>query len=365
MKKVDKLLINSENTNLDFTGERYVPRYELDEITIEHTQRYCFASELVKGKVVLDAACGEGYGSHILKQNASEVYSIDLDQEVIDNANKKYTKDNIKFKAASIEKLPFEDNIFDVVVSFETIEHVGKEIQEAFLKEISRVLKKDGILIISTPNKLIYTDRVLGENIYHKKEFYRQEFLDFLCGYFRYTRLFNQYFKLGYFLDEENTKRQVEFNSINSDESRYYVAICSNNDINLDFPEVEPVFNNDMYFDLNKNCNSLNRDMVKVNNDFKDFRDESREYITHLENDIRLLNSEILKRDELLKDKKSILDIKSKELIKVENILDDKENYINKLELNIKQLSEKNLELQEQVQHPIKNIIRKIYFGKK
>ena len=129
----DLFVKDVEKTN--FTGERYIPEEKLDEITIEHTQRYLFAEHFIEDKVVLDAACGEGYGSHILKQKAKEVYAVDVDKEAINKAKIKYKNDNIHFLESSIASLPYSDSMFDTIVSFETIEHVDTEAQEAFLKE--------------------------------------------------------------------------------------------------------------------------------------------------------------------------------------------------------------------------------------
>ena len=98
---------------------------------------------------------------------------------------KKYGNHNLKYVSGSVEKLPFENEQFDIVISFETIEHVKESVQKSFLNEIKRVLKKDGMLIMSTPNKAIYTDLVNGKNRYHIKEFYAQEYIDFIKSYFK------------------------------------------------------------------------------------------------------------------------------------------------------------------------------------
>ena len=109
---------------MDFTGERFIPNRGLDnELEIEHFQRYKAVCNLVKGKIVLDAACGEGYGSHILSQVAKQTFGVDISQETIDHATNQYKSDTLSFINASICKLPFEDKSIDIVVSFETIEH--------------------------------------------------------------------------------------------------------------------------------------------------------------------------------------------------------------------------------------------------
>ena len=138
-----------------FTGERFVPGIDDDEITIEHFQRYKTVLDLVKNKVVLDAACGEGYGSSIIGTVANQVIGIDLNGEAIDRATANYGNDKVSFLTASVAELPIESNSIDVVVSFETIEHVPEEVQIEFIKEVRRVLKEDGLFIISSPNRAI------------------------------------------------------------------------------------------------------------------------------------------------------------------------------------------------------------------
>ena len=83
-----------------------------------------------KREKVLDAACGEGYGSSLLAEEAEEVTGLDIDKEAVENANHKYGNKKLSYLKGSIEELPFEDHTLDVVVSFETIEHVGEEIQK-------------------------------------------------------------------------------------------------------------------------------------------------------------------------------------------------------------------------------------------
>lgn len=167
----------NEDKPLEFTGERFTPEC-VREIWYEHYHRYAFAKNLVKGKKVLDAACGEGYGSHLLSKYASKVTGLDIDKQSIEHANNKYKTSNLSFVEGSCSQLPFADGSFDVVVSFETLEHL--EQQAEMLEEFKRVLTKDGILIISTPDKQHYSDATGFVNEYHVKELYKQEFKDLL-----------------------------------------------------------------------------------------------------------------------------------------------------------------------------------------
>ena len=133
---------------MDFTGERFVPLPKLldDEIYFEHLHRYYAASQLVKDKVVLDIACGEGYGTAILAKTAASVIGVDIDAESIAHATKTYQDAHIRFLQGAADLIPLDDDSVDVVVSYETIEHLDEQTQETFLKEISRVLKSTGTL---------------------------------------------------------------------------------------------------------------------------------------------------------------------------------------------------------------------------
>ncbi|MEC0227944.1 glycosyltransferase [Paenibacillus alba] len=216
---------------MEFTGERFVPHLTEEQIRVEHLQRYLSVQEIVKGKVVLDAACGEGYGSSILSETAASVTGIDISEQTIEHASKTYTNNNLTFLVASIERLPIEEHSVDVVVSFETIEHVNESLQKSFLNEIKRVLKPDGILIISTPNKLVYSDLRDYKNPYHIKEFYKDEYNDFLKGYFEEVEIFHQKNEVASVITQfsnDGSVRQIKLEKERPDfEGTYFLAICS------------------------------------------------------------------------------------------------------------------------------------------
>ena len=135
-----------------------------------HLGRYALARSVVRGRRVLDAACGEGYGSTLLKKwGAAFVDAIDIDAETIDKANTLFGQDGVRFQRHTCEELPFEDQSFDVVCSFETIEHIDHP--EAFLREIKRVLKPGGVAIISCPNDPYYSQHGIPDNIFHKRKY--------------------------------------------------------------------------------------------------------------------------------------------------------------------------------------------------
>src|SRR5436305_312502 len=109
---------------VEFTGERFVPGTE-GEIAYEHWHRYFFARRFVAGRRVLDAACGEGYGSALLSEVASDVVGVDIDAATVAHARANYAgRGNLRFVAGTLIALPLPQASVDAVVSFETLEHL-------------------------------------------------------------------------------------------------------------------------------------------------------------------------------------------------------------------------------------------------
>ncbi len=173
----------------DFTGERLEPHI-LNENTVKHLHRYAIASQYIKDKIILDIASGEGYGSNLMSMKAAFVYGVDIDADTIKDAQQKYSKKNIKFIEGSTSSIPLETNSVDVVVSFETLEHHNEH--DEMFKEIKRVLRKDGTLIISTPDKHYYSDMRSYNNPYHIKELYKNEFVDLVSEFFSEKQILDQ-----------------------------------------------------------------------------------------------------------------------------------------------------------------------------
>ena len=209
--------------------ERFVPDETYGYSEREHRQRYMFSLPLVKDKVVLDAACGEGYGSYMIAQTAKKVVGLDISSESIALASEKYNLDNLSFIEGDIAQLPYSDGCFDIVVSFETIEHVAEGIQTAFLKEIRRVLKSNGVLVISTPNKKS-TDECNIENKYHIREFYKDEFAEFIGSEFSNVEFYSQYYGDALILhkhDEVNVPIELDRTKNSIINERYMIAVAS------------------------------------------------------------------------------------------------------------------------------------------
>jgi SAM-dependent methyltransferase len=175
---------------LPFTGERFTPEC-VREIAYEHWHRYAFAHALAKGKRVLDAACGEGYGSALLAQVAAQVTSVDIDAASIAHAKARYgARSNLQFLQANVTALDdLPARSFDLIVSFETLEHLAA--QESLLDGFARLLADDGVLLVSTPDKRNYNAG--GEtNLFHVRELERDEFEAMLAARFPARRLYAQ-----------------------------------------------------------------------------------------------------------------------------------------------------------------------------
>ncbi len=174
---------------LEFTGERFTPEC-VREIFYEHWHRYAWAAGLVDGLDVLDCACGEGYGANLLAETAASVCGVDLDQQTIAHAQQRYRAPGLGFECASALNLPFDDDHFDAVVSFETLEHLTKHDQ--LLGEFRRVLRPEGFLVLSSPDRKTYSDDTGFKNEFHLRELYRDELEQLLSRHFPNYRLFGQ-----------------------------------------------------------------------------------------------------------------------------------------------------------------------------
>lgn len=177
---------------MDFTGERFIPGAAPWDTEIEHLSRYLACVRIAGGLSVLDAACGAGYGTAMLGEVVASVSGIDIDAEAVDYARAHYGAENVSFSVASIAKLPFADDCFDLVTSFETFEHVDWDTQDCFLKEVRRVLKPEGVLVVSTPEKRQATDLTGCVNEFHVCEVYEDEFLSKISAHFANVDLYFQ-----------------------------------------------------------------------------------------------------------------------------------------------------------------------------
>lgn len=221
---------------MKFTGERFVPT-EQGEIRLEHYHRYAVALGLVADKDVLDVACGEGYGSSLLANVARSVVGVDVSAEAIAHARNVYREQgNLTLLEGRAERLDFADASFDVVVSFETIEHLAE--QAEMVAEISRVLRPHGILVISSPNRPIYSESREYRNEFHVKELDFGELDELLKAWFRRVSYFGQRLAIASVIQPLDEERS-QFQAWNDDglslkpgaapvvDPVYFVAVCA------------------------------------------------------------------------------------------------------------------------------------------
>lgn len=176
MNNIKNELKSNRNERLMPDGEYTFMSYQ------EHINRYIFASKFVKNKIVLDIACGSGYGSNYLVTYAKRVIGGDIFKDALIKGKANSEKE-LEFICLDATNIPFSDNSFDIIVSFETIEHIKN--YKKFLCECRRILKNGGIFICSTPNKEIVSPGINGTSSpFHVKEFYSDEFYKLLGEYF-------------------------------------------------------------------------------------------------------------------------------------------------------------------------------------
>ncbi len=164
---MDKLKFN--NSFLYKTGERIMPGAVSKSVLSEHYSRYYFALKYSLRGRVLNIASGCGYGSEVLKTKNNEIYNGDISENLVAYGNNRYGSYDNQFLKVDAEKMDFPEKFFDTVVSFETFEHIKNYKQ--FVKGIARVVKKGGMVVVSTPNKLITSPHSqVPPNPFHYKE---------------------------------------------------------------------------------------------------------------------------------------------------------------------------------------------------
>ena len=158
-------------------------KYSANEASI-HLCRYNIAKQYCKNKTILDISCGEGYGTKLLKDwGAKRVIGLDISKESIKKARENFEEKNVEYIVHDAINLDcFQDNTFDMVVSFETIEHLSDP--KKFLKEIKRVATESAVFIITCPNDYLYYPQKNEHNPYHLKKYKFEDFKNILRGVF-------------------------------------------------------------------------------------------------------------------------------------------------------------------------------------
>jgi SAM-dependent methyltransferase len=160
---------NGERVNPDFPSENFS----------NHKKVYLFFSQLASNKIVLDVGCGTGYGTAILAEHAAQVIGIDNSKSAIRFAKRRYPK--VDFRQMNAQQLRFPDGFFDLIFSSENFEHLPD--QASHLRELRRVLKKDGLCFIATPNPEAFAGN--KQNPFHSKENTYQELIELFRPVFK------------------------------------------------------------------------------------------------------------------------------------------------------------------------------------
>lgn len=179
---------------MENTRERALPGDQMQPIEdhlvyLKHVALYEFAKKLSsQPQRILDLGCGEGYGAQILASAARMVVAADYSSETVLHAARKYAGENLVFVVCDAQRLPFRPDVFDMVVSFEVIEHLASV--SRYLEEVRRVLTQTGLCLLSTPNRLL---RLLPFqkpwNRFHLREYDFKGFAKALEEQFRQVRV--------------------------------------------------------------------------------------------------------------------------------------------------------------------------------
>jgi 2-polyprenyl-3-methyl-5-hydroxy-6-metoxy-1,4-benzoquinol methylase len=176
---------------LEHTGERFLPGITgTTEISYDHIARYRFAEQYIKGKKTIDLGSGVGYGTYSLSKFAEDVLGVDISEEAVAYAACCYEAPNLSYQVGDVTNTPYPNESFEAAISFEVIEHLERP--EALVEEALRLLKEDGIFVVSTPDKQTYSNDRNYVNPHHLKEMYPLEFRKILKQYFRHVQIYRQ-----------------------------------------------------------------------------------------------------------------------------------------------------------------------------
>ena len=227
-----KVSLASPSEKIEFDGERCTP-WVTTQILAAHLHRYFSVLDLIRGKRVLDISCGEGYGAALMhREGAGLVTGADIDSGIIERARRVYGTEGLAFEVADARSpLPFEDDAFDVVVSFETIEHIAEH--AAFIGELGRVLAPKGVLVISTPDAALSPPDL--PNPFHAKELTENDFLALLTRHFAHVTPYRQGYLHGSVVTGPGETHQswkrtgfLDYAADSDTQRRYILAVATN-----------------------------------------------------------------------------------------------------------------------------------------
>ena len=334
---------------MQFTGERFIPT-EQGRIRLEHYHRYAMVLNIVAEKDVLDLACGEGYGSSLIANVARSVTGADISDEAIQHASETYKKSNLKFRQGNATTLDFPDASFDVVVSFETIEHLAE--QAKMIAEIRRVLRPDGALVISSPNRPVYSEESGEHNEFHIKELDFNEFDDLLKAQFPYVRYYGQRLLMGSVIQSFNggqsTYRVWHDDGANLipqsgtlHDPIYFIAIAGANDSFL--PGIDPsiIYPDDLdlvkhYVGFAKWAQDLNATVV-----------EKDKFITNLGHEIQTRDRQIINLSQIITVRDQLTAKRDEQIINLNHSLVERDKQIINLNQSVAKLDAQIISLSQ------------------
>lgn len=172
---------------LAYSGERIIPGTAPFHAYWMHARRYGFAAKRCRGKRVLDAGCGSGYGTRILGREAAECLGVDSDPESVRLAGSLFAAPRVGFAVEDVTRLAtIADNAFEGVVALEVLEHLPIESVPAFMGAVRRVLVPEGVFVVSVANRA-HQER--EENPFHRSEMLYDEFKELLEAWFPAARI--------------------------------------------------------------------------------------------------------------------------------------------------------------------------------
>ncbi len=195
----------------------------------QHLARYAWAADYCRGARVADAACGIGYGSRLLmRQGARAVDGYDVSADAIAQARAGGEDPGVAFAIADATHLPVADGEYDVLVSFETIEHI--EDDERYLAEASRVLQPGGLFLCSTPNRdVIDAGKTIEQrpfNPFHVREYNEAELESRLVRHFSSVELLGQTrFESGYVQTLGRVGRRFPWTAVRLHQARKVLTV--------------------------------------------------------------------------------------------------------------------------------------------
>ncbi len=235
-----------------FMHERYVPGTWSKITEYEHIPRYIFAREFADGMQMLDFGCGTGYGAALLAEVAESVLGVDIDESALQWARDSHRFSNLRFEGRSDLGAGLPDHSFDLITCFEMIEHVDELAQVDAIRNFSRLLKRGGLLIISTPNPEVTKN--YGANPYHIREMCEEEFKSLLARHFANVTVLRQWIRPAISIDVEAIPDRAPtfFDSVlhggiprQYPQPAAFIAVCSN----ASLPEIRGTYYLDSSFD--------------------------------------------------------------------------------------------------------------------